>query len=793
MRINEILVLHHSHFDLGYTHSQPIIWEMHREFIDRMLDLLDQTADWDDEDAKPKWTCEVTEPLQRWLKTASGESVERFKKHVKAGRIAVAAMKFHITPMMNERQLRRQLAPVAELREKLGAPIKSAIQHDITGVPWPLADVLLDHGIDLFVMAINRHLGGSVHPRPGVFRWAAPSGRELRVMNGNHYTMFDQICRTWERSVDSMRQGMDEYLRYLEGIGYPHDFLYLTTTAAPEMWDNSPPNLPVAKLIRKWNERGLEPRIRYVTSEDLASRISALPVDSLPLQAGDWTDYWNFGCASTAADVARNRAAKRSLEAAEMIADTRKANWCAGVRDAAERCGDTIDLYDEHTWGYWDTRPDVEPCRVQDHLKSTLSFEGRELAQYLLTHELDALAENSPISEQSPGEVLLVNPSPLARCEAVEIPAAWRKSGVWLRCMRFTPTARAEYWTDTEICGPVEVPANGSVRMKLADLKPAAQDERVFHKDLRTAATTRAFNNFRVENTQPGHAIIESSWYRLSYDPVTGRVLGLLDKELNWEALSRESDHALFDFVRERPDAWADGRREAYYERDLQKEKFDQSCWKPWRAIREGATKATLVNVIRNAVSISLERAFEAPGTNGVWQRITLRADSAVIEVVTEIDKIAQTDPEGIYLTIPLNLDAGWRAHFNTAGQPVELDAGQLPGACRNWFTADTFAAMHSEDRGVALFCPDAPMVMAGGFHFGPPLAEIPRAANPLLLAWPMNNYWNTNYALTQSGRIRLRYGLLTHGAFDSSEISREAAAFAQPVIVHPIFTGGGI
>jgi len=790
MRIKEILVLHHSHFDLGYTHSQPIIWEMHREYIDQMLDLLDQTADWPDEDAKPKWTCEVTDPLRRWLKTASAGSIERFKKHVKSGRIAVAAMRFHITPMMNERQLRRQLAPVAELREKLGAQIKAAIQHDITGVPWPLADVLLDHGIDLFIMAINCHLGGHVRPRPGVFRWAAPSGRELRVMNGNHYTMFDQICRTWERSASSMRKGLDEYLAHLERIEYPHDFLYLTTTAAPEMWDNSPPNLPTAKLIRKWNEDGLEPRIRYVTSEDLAARISALPEKSLPLQSGDWTDYWNFGCASTAADVARNRAAKRSLAAAEMIADARKAEWSAGVRDAAERCQDNIDLYDEHTWGYWDTRPGVEPCGVQEHLKSTFSFEGRELAQYLLTHELDALAENPAISGQSPDEILLVNPSPVARREPVEIPAAWRKPGNWLRCMRFVPTARAEYWTGTEICGPVEVPANGSARMKLADLKPAVQDERVFHKDMRTAADIRAFNNFRVEKARTGHAIIESPRHRLSYDPVTGRVLGLLDKELNWEALPRESDHALFDFVRERPNALVDGRREAYYDRDLEKEKYDQSCWKPWRAIREGATKPTLVNVVRNAVSISLERAFEAPGTNRVWQRITLRAESPVIEVAVEIEKVAYTDPEGIYFTIPLNLGAGWRAHFDTAGQPVELDAGQLPGACRNWFTADTFAAMHSADRGMALFCPDAPMVMAGGFHFGPPLAELPREANPYLLAWPLNNYWNTNYALAQSGLIRLRYGLLTHGAFDPAEISREAAAFAQPVIVHPVFTG---
>jgi alpha-mannosidase len=67
----------------------------------------------------------------------------------------------------------------------------------------------------------------------------------------------------------------------------------------------------------------------------------------------------------------------------------------------------------------------------------------------------------------------------------------------------------------------------------------------------------------------------------------------------------------------------------------------------------------------------------------------------------------------------------------------------------------------------------------------------VPREANPLLLAWPLNNYWNTNFPLSQPGRLRLRYGLGTHGAFDAAEAGRRAAAFAQPLLVHPAFGGG--
>jgi hypothetical protein len=192
--------------------------------------------------------------------------------------------------------------------------------------------------------------------------------------------------------------------------------------------------------------------------------------------------------------------------------------------------------------------------------------------------------------------------------------------------------------------------------------------------------------------------------------------------------------------------------------------------------------------VTRAAGGVSLDRLFEAPGMKSLRQRITLRADSSVITMEVYLDKAAYADPEGIYFVLPLNLPAGWRCHFDTAGLPVELDAEQLPGACRNWFTVESFVAMHAGEHGATLFCPDAPMAMAGGFNFGPPLESVPRHANPLLLAWPLNNYWNTNFPVIQPGKIELRYGLQTHGTFNATTAREQAAVFANPIIAHPAF-----
>ena len=454
--IREVLVLHHSHLDVGYTHSQPVVWEMHREFIDQALGLLEQTADWP-VDSRPRWTCEVTAPLLRWLATAEPSSVDRLLDLVSQGRLGVSAMLYNTTSLCSAETLCRQLAPVVGLRRSLGARIATVNQHDVNGVPWPLVDLMIDAGIELLTMAVNIDHGHFVTPRPGVFFWEAPSGRRLVVMNGSPYTMFDQLVWTWEGSVERMGEGLDRFCERLSRSGWPHDFVYLTSTNPPEAWDNSPPNPRVAALIREWNASGRQPPIRYVTPEDLLARLRRIPPDSLPALKGDWTDYWSFGPGSAAYETAVSRKARWTLEDAELLAAGRGAPQPPAARRVAEEAWDNLALYCEHTWTSWDPSPDNASARTQSCLKAGYAHRSRELARYLLVDELETLASHR-YQDVSPAYVLIVNPTQRPRDVYARVPSRWLTPGKTLRSALFTGDGR-QGPADGALHGPFHVPA----------------------------------------------------------------------------------------------------------------------------------------------------------------------------------------------------------------------------------------------------------------------------------------------------------------------------------------------
>lgn len=89
--IDTLYLIHHSHTDIGYTHDQPIVFDLHERFLSQALVLAERYAD-HTSDGAFRWTVENTYVLDRWLKHASTADIERFQVMERAGRIEVTGM-----------------------------------------------------------------------------------------------------------------------------------------------------------------------------------------------------------------------------------------------------------------------------------------------------------------------------------------------------------------------------------------------------------------------------------------------------------------------------------------------------------------------------------------------------------------------------------------------------------------------------------------------------------------------------------------------------------------------------
>lgn len=777
--IREILVLQHTHTDIGYTHPQPVVWELERRFIDQAIELCEATAD-APEPSRFRWTCEVTASVLHWLDSAPARQVERLRRLACAGQISVAGMLCNITPLYDAAMLAESLRPIARLREALDVPIRCAINHDVNGLPWPAGDLLLDAGIKLLLMGVNIVFGGFPMHRPLAFNWRTPSGRSLATFNGEHYDAFGRELRLREGTTEAMAEGLKQYMRTRLPADYPLDFIYLTATH-PWFVDNNPPDPSLTRLVRQWNDEGRTPVIRLATPEMVLERLKQQPAGALPTIGGDWTDWWNFGCGSSTFETRIGQRVRSRLAAVDLLRTAVPDDADAGRR--REQAWWDLLMWGEHTWGSYASipHPHRDGVAEQWNHKAHYVYQARSLSGLLMRDAMDALAGNGGVEAACTG-VLLCNPSPVPRQSVVRVPRAWTE-GAWRhfssQVHRIEP--ESEMWNQANCVevGPVALPPHGWRVVPNAKLRPA-----------RASAGVRQ-----------GRSCIESPLHKLTFDRRTGRITGLLDKKRKWQVVDGRGAWPFFGFVEEtvdvrkhKPDGPNKGR-EAMMCFDWSVLHKNIPGWKPnWPAVRRGTggrggagRSLREIRTERSARSVTLVLRWDAPGVDDLEQRITLFADRPAIELSASWRFRDIRTPQGIYFAFPLHLP-GWRAHFDSGNIPVEFDAEQLEGSAHDFVTVGNWVTMHNRSRGVTLACPDAPMVQIGDFHFGKgQRRDVPRPDHTLLLAWPANNYWMTNFRASQPGPARVRYELVTHGAYDpvrSTQIGLEAAT---DVEVHPV------
>lgn len=766
-KIKEILCLHHSHLDIGYTHPQPLLMELQLDYIDEAIDLCQQTKNFPEE-SKFRWTCEATYPVLKWLETASDERVQLFEKFLHNGQLSISAMMMHTTPLNNHHQMERMLYPIKELRERFGIKINTAINHDVNGQPWPMSQVLLDAGVDFYITGINVHFGGIPFKRPTAFKWQTPDERELLTFQGEHYSLFSQFFETSKADTSLMAKGISEYVQRLEKNGYEHEFIFLTSTNPP-LFDNNCPDPELPHLIQKYNDEGHDYKIRFVTPEMLLKKVNTLDPDQIPVHSGDWTDYWNFGSGSSARETRLNRKTKQGLKKAEFLEAFQGSPCTQYDRVKGESVLNML-LYEEHTWGAAQsiTDPDDPEVYSQRTHKSHMAYQAADLSAYVLGKQMETLAGN-PTQSTEPEGIILVNTSNVDQQVAVHLPEEYKEEGRHLSALRskqYLPYSKD--MEETEYYGMVK-------------LSPFSWKKIPF----------TALEQLKETNESKSYTIlddaIETPFYRMTFDSNTGRIKELYNKTREWSMLDETSDWTLFEFIRESIDPLYNAEeRDTFFPRDIDLGNQSISVWNhQWKAKRTGANQIISWDIEKTKDTVTFKMNIEAEGVKSLEQRITFSIHHPRITFDAVIDKEDVRTPESIYFAFPLNIEKDWRCHYDTAGMFVELDEEQMGTVSKDWITVDQTVSLHDGERGVTLACPDAPLVQVGDFNFGKESNSIGRPEKPLLLAWPMNNYWDTNFWMNQPGRVQFKYELSPFDEFKETEVYQAGVSASDPVAMN--------
>ncbi len=720
-RRRTVYLVQHTHTDIGYTRPQSETLAEHLRYIDYALDCCDATDDLPD-DAKFRWTCEVTWPVQEFLKRRPVAQVTRFLKRVQEGRIEVAGMFLNMAETATENSMAASLQPLLEFKQKYGIPVRTAMQNDVNGAAWCLVDYFSGIGIKYLTMGINKTRSLLPFDLPTAFWWESPSGKRLLAYRAEHYHM-GNVWRMHEGQLGPLRDGVLAYLAQLDQNGYRFDQAYAQFSGYHT--DNSPPAVIASNLIRRWNDIYVSPKLRLATAHEFFQWVEQEKGAELPVYRVAWPDWWTDGFGSAALETATARTTHVSLQTSETTLALAK--WLgtplpAATRERGQYAQEQLLFYDEHTFGADESvgNPLSENSRVQWNEKSAYVWDAAKLAGMLRDEASAVLRENLPAAE--------------VPTIAVWNTLNWERSGLIKVFIDHEIIPKHSARQIMDAATGREIPAQqlrtrteGSFWLLWVDKVPA-----LGYKILRIG---------EIQKTVPPRTNsanqLENAFYRLEIDPTTGEILHLFDKELKADMVDPNSK-------------WKIGQ--------LLHEQLNDSQ----RQLKTGAFTRTSAQNVRRLESTSgpiwqaIQFSGDLTGCDGAKWEYRLFETTKRIDLNFTLRKQPITDPEAVYVAFPFQF-AGGKFSYEAQGGFVTPGENQLPRSASDWQTMQNFISLRNSSGQVVLGSNEIPLVQFGDLNLGK-WQEKAQIAQPHVYSWVMNNYWFTNFRASQEGELHWSY-----------------------------------
>ena len=717
-----IYLVQHTHTDIGYTKPQTEILTEHLRYIDYVLDFCDATKMYPD-DSKFRWTCESAWAVDEWLKIRPKEQVDKFLKYVQEGRIEVTAMYFNMSELSGENSFKTFLSPVKRFQE-MGIPVKLAMQNDVNGVAWCLADYLPDLGIKFISMGSNADRAVIPFDKPTVYKWESPSGKSLLSYRSDMY----HTANYWgieKGDMDVFTNGLFSYISSLKARGY--EYPCINVQYSGYFTDNAPPSMRECDLIRAWNEHYAWPKLRSAVASEFFEEISAKYQDELPIFRGAYPDWWTDGFGTAARETAASRKTQSDLVA---IGGLLSMSHMLGYEKTQEannelrRIHKSLLFYDEHTFGakesIWD--PLCENSQVQWAEKSSYVWEGLKSAQMLYETAAGSLQGNLYRSDHP--TLTIFNPLCWERSELIKVYIDFD----------IIPEDR-KYCIKDEQGNSLKVQELNSIR------------EGRYYMIWAENIPSLGYKTFEIEigeelkDSNPLMELkensVENGFYRIKFDFQKGCITSCIDKDLNCELVDKESQWGLGEIIYERLN---NGR--ALYP-----------------STRVGMKNVRLRGVQNGQIykSIFIEGNIDGCDNSGVKLEIRMYNDIKKIDFSYSFKRLPEFVPSGYYVSFPFGISNAKLA-VDVPGGLMYSGENQIPGSASTWNTMQNFFLAENDTIQVVVSSDEIPLVMLGDLITENAFKKEKKYEFPHVFSWVMNNYWYTNFKASQEGELKWKY-----------------------------------
>jgi hypothetical protein len=733
------------HTDVGYTHVQAECARRHVDSLVNILRACDDTRDYP-AGAALKWNCEVTWEVEQLLALAPDAGPRLFEL-CRQGRIDISAAYANmLTGLMGSEQACRLIYPAQRLRREQGLTLECATMTDIPSHAWWLPSVLADSGVRYLAIGCNDTRGAfaSGNPLRPPLWWEGPDGRKVLFLFTGGYAhaaglgLFD--------SLEVAEARVPDWLRNWAEPRYPYELVMAYGGVGDNLTVSYAEARRLADVVRAWNERYESPRLVLATATDFFRDFAARYGENLSTARGDAGAYWEDGAASSARETALNR------ETHEWLCTAEKLHTWLGLTDPqrpyptarlAQVLRDAT-LYDEHTWGAAASITEPAAAIVQEQwaVKAAFATAAHATAAALVAEGLRGLTQG--LGGLPQGGLLVYNPLSWTRSEVVFVAAGEKPFAVVeLPLGKPVPQQLVERSGRRELAFlAADVPSLGYRRFAKAPLEGWP------------ALPALARSTVAVD--------VAAGRYRLRLAPERGGVVGWVDTASGRDLIDSGSPFALGQWL------------------------YDLGGTTPNREVLAKRTAAVGTEVLYSAdaavfgqARMAVELAPLGPAELTLtWSPF---APGLGLELATR--KRETTDPESIFVAFPLAVP-GATIRYETGFALAQVEADQLPNACRDWYAVHRVVDVAGAQFGVTWATRDAFLVEFGDIQTGRWLRQL-TPGNQTLFANVMNNLWFTNYKASQGGELCFRFALLPRtGGYDRAAALRFGYETANPLLV---------